>query len=199
MKLLRFDRTDFLLTRLMIAAVGVGVPLVSVGAPLVRWATGRALHWQVSGPDATTVPVDLATRAGVDARGTDSLGLRIDGAGTGTWLATLLPGIALSVSVVLGAWLLLRLVQSIELGQPFVAASAQALRLLSMIVLVGSLAVALCTGVADAVVTQRALRDVVSFGFTVPFVAVIAAFLILALAEAFAQGVRLQDDVEGLV
>lgn len=118
MKLLRFDRTDFLLTRLMIAAVGVGVPLVSVGAPLVRWATGRALHWQLSGLDATTVPADLATRAGVDARGTDSLGLSIDGADTSTWLATLLPGIALSVSVVLGAWLLLRLVQSIELGQP---------------------------------------------------------------------------------
>lgn len=116
MKLLRFDRTDFLLTRLMIAAVGVGVPLVSVGAPLVRWATGRALHWQLSGLDATTVPADLATRAGVDARGTDSLGLSIDGADT--WLATLLPGIALSISVVLGAWLLLRLAQSIELGLP---------------------------------------------------------------------------------
>ncbi len=57
----------------------------------------------------------------------------------------------------------------------------------------------LCTGVADSVVTSRALRDVVSFGFTVPFVPIIAAFLVLALAEAFAQGVRLQDDVEGLV
>ena len=199
MKLPTFDRTDFLLTKLMIAAVAVGVPLASVGTPLARWATGQALHWQVPGPGATRVPADLALRAGADARGTDTLLLRINGAGTGTWLATLLPALALSVTVVLGAWLLLRLVQRIEHGQPFVAASAQALRLLSMVVLVGSLAVAFCTGVADSVVTERALRDVVSFGFTVPFVSVIAAFLVLALAEAFAQGVRLQDDVEGLV
>lgn len=131
MKRLRFDRTDFLLTSPMIAAVALGVPLASV--------------------------------------------------------------------VVLGAWLLLRLVRRIELDQPFVAASAQTLRLLSMIVLVGSLAVTLCTGIADSVVTQRALHDVVSFGFAVPFVAVVAAFLTLALAEAFAQCVGLQDDVEGLV
>ena len=124
MKLLSFDRTDFLLTKLMIAAVAVGVPLASVVAPLVRWATGRALHWEVAGTSATSVPADLATRVGVEARGTDTLALRIDGAGAGTWLATLLPGLALSVAVALGAWLLLRLVQRIEDGQPFVAASA---------------------------------------------------------------------------
>lgn len=199
MKMLSFDRTDFLLTKVMIVAVAVGIPLASVGAPLVGWATGRSLIWEVAGTRATSVPADLATRVGVEARGTDTLALRIDGAGAGTWLATLLPGLALSVAVALGAWLFLRLVQRIERGQPFVAASARSLRLLSITILVGSLAVSLCTGVADSVVTERALRDVVSFGFTVPFVAVIAAFLVLALAEAFAQGVRLQDDVEGLV
>ncbi len=31
------------------------------------------------------------------------------------------------------------------------------------------------------------------------FVPLVAGLLVLALAEAFAQGVRMQDDVEGLV
>lgn len=195
-----FDRLDLWVTKALLILVGVVVPLYSVGWPLARWLQDKPLHWELEGLGPTSVPDRLVAQEGVTLRGADTVVVHIADAGAGPWLASLLPGAVLSVTVGLGAWLLLRLVRRIEQGQPFVSASATSLRLLAATVLVGSLAVSLGLGVAEAVISQRALdgADPV-FGFEVSFVAFVGALLMLALAEAFAQGVRLQEDVEGLV
>lgn len=200
MRLPLFDRVDFWTTKLLLALVGVAMPVFSVGWPLVSWLRDQPLRWDLEGFGPTTAPDRLVPQDGVMLRGAETVVVRIDHAGAGAWLATLLPGLILSIAVGLVAWLLLRLVRRIELGQPFVAASATSLRLVGTTVLLGSVAVSLGVGLADTVVTQRAFDGVAdTFGFDVPFMAVIIALLLLALAEAFAQGVRLQDDVDGLV
>lgn len=195
-----FDRLDFWMTKGVLILVGVAVPLYSVGWPLASWLQDKPLRWELEGLGPTSVPDRLVAQDGVTLRGADTVVVRITDAGAGPWLASLLPGVVLSIAVGLGAWLLLRLVRRIEQGQPFVSASATSLRLLGATVLVGSLAVSLGLGVAEAVISQRALdgADPV-FGFEVSFLAFVSALLMLALAEAFAQGVRLQEDVEGLV
>lgn len=198
-----FDRMDFFLTKALLAIVAVAVPVFSIGLPLAGWVRNRPLEWQLDGPDgleATAVPDRLVAQDGVSLRGAESVVVRIEEAGAGPWVSVLLPGVLLSLAVGLAAWLLLRLLQRIEQREPFAAASATACRLLGATILLGSLAVSLALGLADAVIAQRALDGAaLGFAFEVPFVAFVAALLMLALAEAFAQGARLQHDVEGLV
>jgi hypothetical protein len=200
MRLPFFDRLDFLMTKALLAIVGVGVPVISIGWPLVSWLRDEPLRWTLDGLGVTTVPDRLVPLGGVSLRGADTITVRIEDAGAGAWMATLLPGLLLSVAVGLVAWLLLRVVQRIERSEPFVSASAVALRLVGATILLGSLAVSLGLGAADVVITGRALEGAdPDFGFEVNFIAFVAALLMLALAEAFAQGARLQKDVEGLV
>lgn len=200
MRLEMFDRIDFLLTKALLAVVGVAVPMFSLGLPLLTWLRNRPLRWELDGLGVTEVPIGLVPHDGVTLLGTESIAVRIEDAGTSAWMASLLPGALLSVAVGIAAWLLLRLVQRIEKGKPFVAASAVALRLLGATIVLGSLAVSLGLGFADAVIARRALEvEQLSMSLEMPLVAFIVALLVLAVAEAFAQGARLQDDVEGLV
>lgn len=195
-----FDRLDLWMTKALLAVVGVAVPLFSIGLPVVTWLRGGPLRWQLDGLGGHGAPQGLVPGDGVTLRSTDTVTVRIHEAGVEPWLASLLPGVLGSIAVAVAVWLLLRLVRRIEQGKPFVVASATALRLLGATILLGSLAVSLGVGVADAVITQRAVDGAVfSFAFEMPFLAFVAALVTLALAEAFVQGSRLQEDVEGLV
>jgi hypothetical protein len=195
-----FDRMDFWLTKAVLALVGVAVPVLAVGLPLTTWWRGEPLRWDLDGLGDSGAPEGLVPAEGVRLRTTHAVVVQIDDPGTVPWLASLLPGVLLSVAVGLAVWLLLRLVRRIEQGKPFVVASAMALRLLGATILLGSLAVSLGLGVADSVIGQRAVDGAdLLFTFEVPFLAFIGALVTLALAEAFVQAARLQDDVEGLV
>ena len=195
-----FDRLDFLATKLLLAAVGIGVPLFTVVVPLGRWVTGGTLTWELDDVGRPALRSGLRLRDGVDVTGGATLGLRIPDAGATTWLVSLVPGLLLSAAVGLVVLQLLRLVRNIQDGRPFDATSARALRLIGATVLAATFVVGVGTGVADAVVSDRALSgDGVSMSVSTSFVPLVAGLLVLALAEAFAQGVRMQDDVEGLV
>lgn len=200
MRLPLFDRVDFLFTKALLILVAVAVPVFALGVPLGRWLSGRSLTWELEGVGATTVPDRLVPGAGVSLTGSETVAVRIEEAGAGPWLVSLVPGLLISLAVVLGVWLTLRLVRSIEQRRPFVQASAHALRWVGALLLLAPVLVGLGTGIADAVIAERALQDdVFSLTLSIAFLPVLAGLLVLAVGEAFAQGVRLQEDVEGLV
>ena len=194
----RFDRSDFVLTKGLLVLLALGLPALTVGGPLVAWWRGRPLTWELDGLSATLVPPDLRPSSGVRLSGTGTVGVSIPSAATSTWLASLLPGLALSATGLVIAWQLLRVVRRIEQRRAFVASTASAFRVIALALFLGSLVLAVAQGVADAQISQRAL-SMGDFEVTVPLLPSVGALLVLALAEAFGQGARLQDDVEGLV
>ena len=195
-----FDRGDFTVTKLLVGAVGVGVPVFTLLLPLWGWLTAGPLAYEFSDVGRPALQPGLRLDDGVSLQGGSTVGVRIEGASTSTWLVSLLPGVLLSVMGVTIAVVLLRLVQRIQAGTPFVAASARSLRLVGFVLLGGTIALGVGTGIADRVVRSRTFTESdVATSFTFSFLPVLAGLLVLALAEAFAQGVRIQDDLEGLV
>jgi len=200
MPLPRFDRIDFLLAKALIVLLTVATTALTLGVPLTRWLSGRRLTWELAGPDVTTVPATTTATSGTMLRGTDTLAVSIDHPGSGAWAISLLPAVVLSVAAIVIAWQLLRLLRRIEEHRAFATASAAALRVIGLTLVAASLLTSLLTGRADAVVARRASSgESDALGLELPIGALLTALLVLALAEAFAQGTRLQRDVEGLV
>lgn len=195
-RLLTFDRADFLGTRILLWLVLLGAPAVCVVLPALRWAAGEPLTWTV-GVDQPQAPV----AGGAEVLGSD-LAVSVPDADTGTWLATLLPGLVLSLAVAAGCWLLLRLLGRIQRGEPFVTASVWSLRGVAGLLIITPLPVAVASGLAGSRVAEAALTDPHD-GFVVDLAGVVVAcltgLLVGAVAEAFARGVQVQRDVEGLV
>jgi hypothetical protein len=110
------------------------------------------------------------------------------------------PAALLAVATASVALLLRYVVGQIETGRPFTASSLLALRAAGMVVVTASVAVPLVSGWATARVMDRALSGGTSgISFTFQPLWLLAGVLVLVLAEAFRTGIRLTDDVDGLV
>ncbi len=199
MRLPIFDRTDYALTVALLVLVSLVTPLLLVLLPLVQWLGGGAFHWELSGVGTSPAPAGLSPRDGVTLTGGDTVDVQMAHAGAAVWTASLLPGLLLSAAVIIVCWQLVRLVASTGRRQPFVDASVRALRFIAVTVASASVAHGLVTGIADSVVAAHALTGDKSASFTFPLVGLLVALLVLVVAEAFAHGARLQEDVEGLV
>ena len=110
----------------------------------------------------------------------------------------------LGIAVGLGAWLLLPVLESVAAGRPFGSGNSRRLAWLAVVVAVaGSIGPLLPQFGALAVLDRLGLVGPDSpfvMGVTFSFVpVVVAASLLLVLAEAFRQGERIDSDVEGLV
>ena len=116
-----------------------------------------------------------------------------------TWLATLMPGMVVSLVTVLPRGL----VRRIQRGGPFVVASVTVLRMIALALIAGGVLVAVTSAIATGSVLHRAVDVATGPGVTIsltePLVCLVAGLLVAAVAEAFHQGVRLQQDVEGFV
>jgi len=129
----------------------------------------------------------------------------VDHASVGLWLITLLPALVLALAISGVALLCLRLMHETYAGRPFSEHGARRLRLVAGVVGVAGVAVPLFSSVSAHAVVARVVPseapgildrwDFVSV--TIPWLVV--ALLVLAVAEAFDVGVRLADDVAGLV
>lgn len=199
-----FSRWDFLVTRIILALVAVAVPLLAVGWPLLTWVRGRPLRWSGEVDPAIAVLRGPATSPGAHVDWTGQVAVRLDRAPTSAWIYSLVPGIALSVAVVVVAVLLLRLTGRVQRSEAFVAESVRALRLVALAVVLGWLCTSMAADVASSAVLAAAFPGeedhlVVTLlsgsGLAVP----LAALLIGVVAEAFAQAARLAEDVDGLV
>ncbi|HEV7627417.1 MAG TPA: hypothetical protein VGO89_13050 [Streptomyces sp.] len=102
-----------------------------------------------------------------------------------------------------GALLLRRLLLSIAEGEPFRRGNAARLAGIAALTAGGSLAAAVTPGLAGGLVLDRiglgGAGPVVAETFSFPDMPLLAALVLLALAEAFRRGTELAQDVDGLV
>ena len=203
--LFTFDRWDFLGTRLLLGAVAVGVTAFGVVAPIVRWLRGDALTWQLdTGRTEALASDQVVPKTGVELTWPGTTDVEIREAGADTWLASIVPGALLAIATVIVVVALLRLLSSIEARHPFAPAAVRSLRIVGATLLFGAVLVSVAGAAADAAVRKAAIdltAGTTTFHVSLGPVVVIAAvgLVCAALAEAFAHGIELADDVEGLV
>lgn len=205
MSTLTFDRWDFLGTRLVLGLIALGSTTMGVVVPLVRWLTGRPLTWQLqTGKTDDVVTDQLVARSGVELVWPGTADVTIDDASAGTWLASMVPGVLLAIATVIVVLALLRLLASIEAQRPFAPAAVRSLRITGATLLVGAIVITVAGSVANLAVLTAAADlqgDPTAFKLELgPSLVIGAAGLVCAaMAQAFAHGIQLADDVEGLV
>ena len=203
MKVWEFDRWDFLVTRIALGLVIVAAPLFGVVLPFARLFGDRPLRWYGDTGQGGDLPPELVQPGpGGDVVWNGDASVSIPDPSIGLELLSLVPtflGVAAATFV---AYLLLRLLTRIQRGEPFVESSVRSLRLISVTVLIGGAVTPIANAIVNAEIMQRATQEaspmvqgdvgaIISWG--------LVALLIAAVAEAFAQGVRMSRDVEGLV
>ena len=96
--------------------------------------------------------------------------------------------------------LLLQVVRTLRRGDPFVRANARRLRSVAVVVAFGGTASELLRGWGTiGLLSADTVRDRVVVGVEISFIPLVAGLVIGLLAEVFAQGADLRDDVDGLV
>lgn len=192
--LLAFGRSDRWGLALLLAVVAVLTVVTQVVQPLVRWAQGDPL------------PVGYAGRLDVPAL--DALGVRhedggvtalVPHPGTTVRVVDVVLGVVLSLFVLAGCWVVLRVMRDVAAGDPFHPRNVTLLRILGLLVAVGLPAVWFGRATVDAAALTSLGPDVVVMTLDLPWVPVLAGTVVALLAEAFKVGGRLRDDVEGLV
>jgi len=111
-----------------------------------------------------------------------------------------LPQVALLIAVL---WLLRGLVGSVRAAEPFAEASVRRLRKLGAVLVAGGLAAAFVQSLLRVwlfdVLPPNATTNLAGRGFEFPGGTVLAGLGAYVLAEAFAYGLRLREDVEGTI
>ena len=205
MSRLTFDRWDFLGTRVVLCIVALGAIGVGVIAPVVQWVRGEPLMWRLqTGTTDDVVTDQLVARPGVELTWPGTADVAIDHAGTGTWLASIVPGALLTIATLIVVVALLRLLSSIEAKRPFAYAAVRSLRVIGATLLGAAVLVTLAgsfanVAVLDAAVDLQGDTQTFSFDFGNAFLVAAAGLVCAALAEAFARGIAMAHDVEGLV
>ena len=112
----------------------------------------------------------------------------------------LVPSLVLLALAVVVARLLLGVVRSLRLGDPFTAANAKRLATLSVVVIVGGVLLPFVQQIAlDGVLTPMLAEGPRTWTLDLALWPALTGVLVGFLAEVFARGTRLREDVEGLV
>lgn len=189
----RSDRWGF--TALLGLAALVTV-LGGVVAPIRDWTAGTPVPVEVYAP----VSVPALDAVGVE-HGLGAFEVLVPVSSAGVRMLAVLPGLLVALLVVVGGWLVLRLMRTVAAGEPFAPANVARLRGLAVLLVFGSSVVFFLE-----MAVRGALLGTVDLGglepglvLDVPWLAILAGMVLALLAEAFAAGTRLRDDVEGLV
>lgn len=111
-----------------------------------------------------------------------------------------LPAALAIAAVIAGLLLLRRLLRRAGDGDPFTAAGVRDLRLLGGVILAGAVGVQVVHFVVStALVSASAATDVASAEATFSFAWILGGVLVLSLAEIWSAGVRMRDDLAGVV
>lgn len=192
------SRTDATITRAVLTAVAVIAPVVLVAVPAIDWLRGEPLTWAGSTGEGRTLD---GAAAGASLTWDGQAQATIEDAGTGLWLGALATGLVLAAAVVAVALLLRYVVGQIRAGRPFTEGSLKALRTVGVVIAATSVVQPLVDGFATSAIMARAVAGddgfEVGFGFSPLWL--LTGMLVLAVAEAFRSGLRLTQDVEGLV
>lgn len=97
-------------------------------------------------------------------------------------------------------WLARALLLSVRDGDPFVTANVRRLRIIGFLLAVGVPIIGYVTQLLDgALAATSAVGELGSQGFSISGNAPLAGLGVFVLAEVFAHGVRLREDIEGTV
>ena len=207
-------------TRALLLEVGLLVAMVAVfatlivipilGSPglgLLQGSVSEAFGKQLSVQAELSIPVVEGLRPGTYGVGED---VELTGPTVTTatiftpdlWQRTGLLGgrLVLGVTALAALALLLQVVRTLRQGDPFVRANARRLRRVAAVVAVGGTASELLTSFGTiAVLAADTVADRVVPAVEISFVPAVAGLVMGLLAEVFAQGADLRDDVDGLV
>lgn len=193
--------TSIRLSRLALLLAAVIAPLATIAIPLAGWLSGEPLDVPIRAGDPEPLPGSLA-------RANAGTSLEWDGGAVATIadpsaqerLIALLPEALIGIVVALAALQLLRVIDQISCGAAFAPATVRVLRRVALLIVAAALVIPLVQAFASAKMTFAAVaNDVSGWSSTFPLAWFGAAALVGAIAEAFAQGVRMRHDVEGLV
>ena len=192
MKVKRWSRTDqVFLEGLLYAAPSL--VLLAVWVRVFHAVRGDALEVTGPLPDALAPPVE-----GVVGPLSGTLTVQDPGAHVYAWdLLPLLLALAVTTAA---AVLLLGVARGLREGDPFTTANARRLTSLAVLVVVGGFTVQWFHAISQDALLAAALpgQDRTSV-FEMSFWYVPAGALVFFLAEVFARGARLREDLEGLV
>ncbi len=197
----KMGRADYVSTK----AVLLLAPVIFVAAgllpALLDWVRGAPLTWaSVVGEDAVPTASVQGLR-GATARFDGSVTWTIPDPSTLQRVLALLPGLEIAFLVGAGSVCLWRLLTRMRSEDPFGGPAVRYVRALAVLVLCYGLLVKETRVFVDFLVTAP-IKPVPAAYFSLQpggFVPIVLGVLLLALAECFRQGARLQADVEGLV
>jgi hypothetical protein len=176
---------------------------VSLGVGIARG--GDSLLWG----DTLTVPAELNPDSvrplpdGVELSGWPHVSVEVEDPTTKQMALRSLMDLGPLLLFIGGLWLLRGVARSVTEGDPFGAPNVQRLRSLGFILVVGAPAVELLnTAFRESLFNTLPAHpsiDIGIAGFSLPGEAMVAGLGAFILAEVFAHGVRLREDVEGTV
>ncbi|SOC57071.1 DUF2975 domain-containing protein [Ornithinimicrobium cerasi] len=189
---LRFDRLDRLATTVVLWFVVGGAAAYPLFVAL-DWALRR----QVT---LTGVPVDLGPQAagvGEVVGGPAEAVVLVRDVGPGHFTLLMLSAVLAVVAAVWGAVLLSRFLRDLGAGAPFASANVRRLRVVALLLMLVPPVSEAVYSLARGMIVDAAGGEGFMLTFTPGWL--VAGLLVAAVAQAFAAGTRLQDDVEGLV
>jgi len=196
--LLRFDRADFIATKVFLAVAVVGAVLFGLTGPILGALKGAPLPMSYT----TAVPNGIALPRGATQDGKATMTLLLTDATPAERLGQAIPGLMVAAMTIAIAWLILQLLRSTQAQEPFTRRNVRRINTIALIVGLGGMLYQLATAFADnAIFTTGRLPDPGSLSFEATFspFPLLAMFVIALIGEAFRRGVVLREDVEGLV
>jgi hypothetical protein len=183
---------------------------VTVVVSALAW-DDRRLSWVDPGQ---SFGGDVVDRLGTDLFGTARPGTELQYGGqvqfvvahasTPLWLLHVVPSLVVAVAVSTVAFVLLQLLAETVAGRPFTEQMPSRLRAVALVVAAAAVAAPALTAAADTAIARRVSPEHAPGWFATWDVWLtlgwlVAAGLVALLTEVFRVGVRLSDDVEGLV
>lgn len=192
-----FSRADFVVSRVVLVLVGVVVAVGAFGVPLWRALTGQPMSGRAS---VDEIGVALGAAGALVAPAL----VQVELAAPPVVVRALLvaPGVVallIAISVIVPLW---RVITAALAGDPFTLRNVRALQWAGMMVILGGLLYWLVSGVAAGAVTDYLFGDGSLFVSEIggaEFLFLALGVLLALVAAIFERGVKLEDEVEGLV
>ncbi|GAB3741419.1 DUF2975 domain-containing protein [Nocardiopsis nanhaiensis] len=153
-----------------------------------------------------TVPDVALTSADVSVRGAGQMVLTFHDPSALERLLLVLPVLIGMPIVIAVLYLVIRVLASLDLGDPFVPANVRRIWTAALLVIVGAIVVPVVEAAADfhlqevALASDRAVLLVFTVGLgSVPALMLLVGFVLAAFGEVFRRGSQMRDDVEGLI
>jgi|GEM_PF-856520 len=196
--LLRFDRADFIATKVFLGVAVVGAVLFGLTGPILGAVNGAPLQMSYT----TDVPGGVTLPRGATQDGKATLKLLLTDATPAERLGQAIPGLLVAAMTIAIAWLILQLLRSTQAQEPFTRRNVRRINTIALIIGLGGMLWQLATAFADnAIYTTDRVPDLgyQSFEATFSPFPLLAMFVIALIGEAFRRGVVLREDVDGLV